>query len=42
MSAPNLYWARQLKEWDMSTRGPLGIWLCAGRWDMRGYSYVDA
>lgn len=26
MNTPNLYWARELKEWNMSARGPLGIW----------------
>ena len=26
MNTPNLFWARELKEWDMSTSGRLGIW----------------
>lgn len=26
MNAPNLYWAREIKEWSISTCGPLGIW----------------
>ena len=25
MSAPNLFWARELKEWSISAIGPLGI-----------------
>jgi hypothetical protein len=26
MNTPHLFWARQLKEWEISAKGPLGIY----------------